>query len=1135
MLRHLSYRSILLVGGAVTSSGLIHAGEIDDAKAFLASRPEIKHLLARGVTPLGPGLYQVNLGLPGLGVFLVKQRGWNAVLLGKDTTRFRLTGLVPENVLGRPQVKVAFAVVATADGSLNPAVLPPSELRAALVSVPECPTRTGVNLFALLTPGDAGALGQLKKAGLLPGDVLLAGTVTRALTDQVLKDNGTAPPDAPAVPDLSMALTASAAGFTPAPFNQIRSPRLTFGNLALGITRTGPAFSLTGEQKNSTLLVDGRTYTIPSTRFTFSPDPAGGYAVAVEGRTFTRIDNAFGIKGVTVNSLGVKGTVTSAAPDPTRKSVKGFGLDLISNVSMGGRSFDGSFSANVDKGKLSDLSLNLAGDLDLGFTGLPNARDFVFKGFGVGVNPTSGVGYVYGSLAWQNLTGDAAAVMVAPGKPALFLHVRNLDLGQLLKSSKLGSLPKLDALVVLGAAKQAGTVEGFPDPVKAMISEAAGALPRNIQLANGLTLLTHMDAASLGADKLGITGNLVLGGAFDVTVPSASFYASLSKIPDIKGLPAGFGIDSPEFLFNLGMKDRVPVLEVGVGLNLMVPLNGDPRAPLLFRGQVLAATTGNFSFTGSMETDWKGPLGLKDVTIKAPVAVTVGVGADASVDFGFQGGTRIGNLEYNPMAFCVNIQAAAPVPVPKKLALNLKGSEFGVMTEVTLVHSLIKSAIEGPLKNGIPDAEARRALAQIGAGSDRILTIANGLPLPLLSFKNVEVYLATPGITCQLPAMNGMGAKLKGTAFFMNRELGNLDSYITLKDGFKLYADIKPFNFYDLVTLNQATLDVLVPMPGSPAFSVANPGHFYLKGDASVLLFKGKLQVALDKNQASFEIDTRLADLGNARFWARTIGTDLMHANDFQVGLRASGDAEKQLLKKLGQALKTTAAARRKATQAAQAANAEALKKTQAEFDALDRTVGRDFRAAEAKVAAAERDFRAAQKHLDDKEKECKKILGPLGGLCDFVKVAKEAVKTADRARQASINVLEGIRRGSGYANLIAKQAAIGTIKAEAAAFQGVMQGWGVLDRSVEKLAQGLADNVISLDKLALDGSVRKASGSLEVTAKVGASPIHEKYTVNLMDTKAVLDVVKLAEKVADEVEKQAKIAGSAVQKAFKA
>ena len=91
------------------------------------------------------------------------------------------------------------------------------------------------------------------------------------------------------------------------------------------------------------------------------------------------------------------------------------------------------------------------------------------------------------------------------------------------------------------------------------------------------------------------------------------------------------------------------------------------------------------------------------------------------------------------------------------------------------------------------------------------------------------------------------------------------------------------------------------------------------------------------------------------------------------------------------------------------------------------------------------------------------------------------------------------------------------------------------LRRDVVTAAQGLADNVISLDKLALDGSVRKASGSLEVTAKVGASPIHEKYTVNLMDTKAVLDVVKLAEKVADEVEKQAKIAGSAVQKAFKA
>ena len=211
-----------------------------------------------------------------------------------------------------------------------------------------------------------------------------------------------------------------------------------------------------------------------------------------------------------------------------------------------------------------------------------------------------------------------------------------------------------DALIVLSAASAPVLPNDFPFPVTEMIAKAMGAappVPGSLlggmkvldSLRAGVAILTHMDASAVKADRIGVTGPVVIFGAIDVTKPEFTFYGMLASVPTIPGfaLPQGFSVTSPRLLLSLKRLGPIPVFQIGVGMNMTVPITPSASDLLTFAGDVVLATNGSLSFTGQMITDWVRPLGLDSVTLKAPVGVSMGVKADASVDIGFEAGAQV--------------------------------------------------------------------------------------------------------------------------------------------------------------------------------------------------------------------------------------------------------------------------------------------------------------------------------------------------------------------------------------------------------------------------------------------------------------------------------------------------------------
>lgn len=1100
-------------GPSCRASCALHT-EFDEAQDFLGSLDEINHLVGKVIRQLTPGLYQVNTGVPKLELFLVKQSQWFAVIRLPNPSELNLRSFIPDSVLGKPAFTAAIIVIAKTPGALQPAQVPleSSGLRTTLVSamalVPASTIGAGVNLFAPFRPGDLGTFGQLKRAGVLPDNLLLVGTLTRGFTDQMFTTYGLSPRNAPPT-DITLQLKAVGNGFVPAPFPLIHSPRLTFGRFEMLIARDKATLTLSGQQTGSTVQVGSNTVTIPSTKMTFTEILQGGYDITFEGAGTSSITSLFGIPRVSLDSIGVIGTVTSrpAPPDSSVRAIKGFGLDLVAWVRVDNNRFGGSFSATMTDAKVTDVMLDLKANLGLGFlaSGLPAMSEFRFREMGVGVNPTSGAGYLLGTLDWDKHGSGTGALVIQNGAPTLFLHLVKPNLSSLMNgNAALRGLPTLeDALIIVGLAGDL-TTGNLPVPVTQMMALAAGGTQGRITLADGLTLVTHLDATAVpGSAALKVTGPVMLAGSVDFKQEQMRILAGLSSVT----LPAlkGFGLQSPQLFISLSNPNDVPTLGVGIEMGMTVPINGDPSHPLLFTGDLTAATDGTLSALASMDSDWIQPLALKGITVLKPAQVGLTVSATGSVSIGLEGGVRVTSAKYGTQTFdsnavCITFQPtlAPPYIDPDGFGIQLKASTLGVGTQVELWAALIESVTNGPLKLAKdPTLDALRAF--IGKASDVVVARANAFPISQFTLNKAVLTLQMPTALCKVAAFSkGMQARIGGNAVFGGNPIAELDSYFNLVDGLKLYANLDAFKFgpqsAPFLTVNKAIIDVLVPTPGSPSFSPTNPGHFIVRGTAAVLGRTDSVAVIFDNKQATLAFAADLADVGRGNFLATTVGADFAHLTDFKLAFQAQSNLEAAVLRKLGAALQVSSAAHKKVASDSQAVLHQARAKANSGFSALDNTVG-----------AAVRD---AEKGL----REC-------GAVCGPAQLAMQAAKAM-----------------SGYAEWAAKKATLETLDGADKVLAVVMRGWGVMDDVSATLLRGATSNLISLDTLAFDGHVNTTTGTLRVVVKVGGTVVADAISVNvgLEAEKAALKLAKLADKVAREVEVQAKHDGSAVSKAFR-
>lgn len=1158
--------------------------DLEAAKGYLRSQPALARFADKLPTKVAPGVYQLAADVPDVQFFVVKQGGTWAVALTVSPQKLALTELIPENVLGRVAVKTVFLVVASGSGALSAGATGGALQSSLKIFGKDAAYVAGANLFTQLEVGSGGTLGALQGAGLLPtAPMWLSGTTGGVLVDALLGGS------APDLKGMDFSLTLGVPSMVPAPFNVIASPKLTLGDATFSFTRTAGSFSLRGEQLNSKLLVGASTFVLPKTVLTFTAN-GGSYDVTVEGRSAENQPwrDAFGLQKVDLKSVSLGGTVSSTNTGDTTPPIKGFGLSLGARVAVNKRDYDGTFLITVENNTLKELAVSLNGELNLGF--IPGGRDFTFKQFGIAVSPASQQAALGGELQWKDFSGQAAVVLAQ--RPMIFLRLKNLDLTQIIGKSGavqgMPALPPLDVLLTAGAAGQAGDVSNLPTLAQTMIDEVSGTTGGKVKVGDGLTILTRIDADRIGADKYGQKGQVVLAGSIDPAAGAFRIAASMPAMPTIQGLPKGFGVEAPEVFLAVSSKGGPTVASFGLGLRLLLPLDGQVLA---LKGSLAASTSGTFSFTGALETDWVNPIGLEGLTILAPVVVTVGVSADASVDLGFQGGLSMAKQKYQPMALCLNLQAAAPAPFPKKIAFKFKGTEIGPQAQMDIMEALVKSVANGPLKNSLTNPDDQRALALVGPGVDKISDTVDGLNLPLLSLTNFDFALTTPGVTCDLPGIEGLGVRIKGTGRFMGTQLATTDSYINLTQGLKISGSVSELNFIEVVKISNAQLLVTAPMPGSAPppdqskiekikkqvaraegeltaikkklkktkdaddkadledakgeaeadledlkqdlarASLPDLGTFLIAGNAQVLRASGGIRVQIDRVGAEFDFTSELADLGAMQMHAQTEGQDLTKAKDFEIDLNAQTDAQDKILKKLGQALKASAAARKQLSDANKANTEKAIKDAQAEFDRLDAQTGRDFRRAQKDVRKAKAKVKKAQRAISKAKRKCKDDLGPAWRLCDVMDAAKETLKLAKGTLEASKKSLRAIEKSADYANLQTSKATLATLKGGSKLADAGLAGWGAIDNVGNMILAG--GDLVEIEEVELRGSLRDRSGTLSVVASVGDEEIERSFDVDLASNGA-LDLTGLAEEVANEVTEQASREDSKVWKALR-
>lgn len=164
---------------------------------------------------------------------------------------------------------------------------------------------------------------------------------------------------------------------------------------------------------------------------------------------------------------------------------------------------------------------------------------------------------------------------------------------------------------------------------------------------------------------------------------------------------------------------------------------------------------------------------------------------------------------------------------------------------------------------------------------------------------------------------------------------------------------------------------------------------------------------------------------------------------------------------------------------------------------------------------------------------KCKKDLGPIGFVCDTVDAAKETVKATKKSLDAAKDVLAGIEKSAKYAKLKTAEATLASLEAGNELVKAGLAGWAAIDNVTKLVANGVAKDLISIEEIELEGSLKKLKGSLRIKASVGDLELEQELSVSL-GAGGNLDIGAFADKAADEIMAQATKENSAVWKALR-
>jgi len=887
--------------------------ETDRARSSIEKLPGLGTLSIESVQAVADGAFRVDV--PSQGVLALGFQSsasvdgpWHAGILLSDPGRFSFQERYPllsQRFLGGATPAQLLLVSSSKSEKLATARFP-AQLRPALNGFADSSgavqLQEGVNVFATLAPTEQGLLGFLRHALDVTQPVRLNGQLDGDSVEYALRaaglPNSSFKPENDPPKATRLALTLSFPEFVPPPFGVVGDKQLVdlrYGSTDISIRAESETKGKTSSEKYAVAGVQRVKLWLLGKPLEFDASlevEVDDKKVAIKRTGSAKLDwrDAFGLQGVNLRTLSLGGSLEIA-----KKGELGpIGVELGATLDFPRHGeLKGAFAFGVEGQKLREVKLLLEGKKDQGlelgalpgFARIPGMDEIRIDKLAIGIDPQQRDVYVQGQATWtaKKITGQAAILVAKAGKPQpaciLFLQVDGLSLRKLLPE-----LPPNADVIQLDRALLAVSTEDFkdlkarslPGVFKEMMGKVTSDLDKDMPVFKGVTLFTRFAPESLPANlrqplaDIGISEPIVLAGSVGGLLdkePSLALYADLPTLPVFAKKPA---------FLDLAPKQRGPKaqsagakvfvvakraakgfeLELGLEASVGVRVADDD---LVFRGQafvLVSSISRGFRVSGQMQGEWKDPFGLTGITYR-DLIVGGGVDADSAIEVALGGQAKFGNLQYD-VGGVVSLIAASGGLVPKKVGLKFEGSEISQLTQLQIMAAFVKAAASGPLASAIAPGETQNLLRQM-AGKDLIGSMSAALPLPMLRYRDVGIYLVTPGASFPGLELNGLGVGIKGSLEFMNHDFGSVDNFLTVRDGLQVHGAPGKLDL-GVVSLADALLHLRLPMPGLPAANREQPG-FALKGKlgAGCSLLQGSLDVQVGQKLASFETATRLA------------------------------------------------------------------------------------------------------------------------------------------------------------------------------------------------------------------------------------------------------------------------------------
>ncbi|MCK5683894.1 RICIN domain-containing protein [bacterium] len=833
------------------------------------------------------------------------------------------------------------------------------------------PLPSGISFLGLLEAQKSGEISTLlKKLGISQNKMPLRGTFSSSILSKLSKKKKQA----------KAACSKAIATATDEMDLQAVLPKLTPPGLPTDIVFKESIFKIFSSKEKSGKIIKigifgGIDVTLTKKEFSFDgsiefeKDSEKGFNITITGDCKQTWEKPHGISWISLDEIKLDMSIGKDAQGKTD-----FKFDLDAKAQISKHEFDADFSVAIVSGKFKNFMIKIPTTVHLAdipiFKKIPGIKEFSFSNLEITPN------IVAATMIWGRHNITSKGVLYHTGKNLTILYrieeFKLSDLVSIVKKTPLKSMVVPNLIIGLSTkgipAKNLGQLPPeIQDLLKGMLDDKQ----YQYSVPNGISLMMSFDPAKIdpqlgkGLKHLGIHDPLVIAGAIEGIFGgppwSIDIFAYLPEIKIPSTVPKCF-----QFAKDAQGSFVLKIISDGDDFDFLLGIKGGMHMKVGKEKILLSTTMGvevsddgiEIDVLGQMQGKWKNAFGLYGLDLEnLLVEFDVGM-VDAAIGVSLAATMYIEGLKYKT-EIETKLEPEA-YGFPKELIFEYEAAELGLppyiaMGEVvlkTVAHdaSLILKVLKG--LSAKEKKEIKKVL-NIIAGSGSIAMKMATHTLPLFMLKDVKVWLATPGAICPyFPDISGMGVGVKGSLYFWGKDLADVDCAISMK-GLKIYGDVKIKQIGPL-KIDEAVIDIAASFTELP--------HMKIKCKMELLFFSEYIDIEISKDGFKFELDTEIKDLAELKFWAYTVGTNLLHIKEFDFGADFHSDFGAFLRNEVGKeadiAFKTADVALHNAQKKLEAAKAV--------VETLDTKIAAARVEAKREIANLEKPIIAAEKKVEN-------------------------------------------------------------------------------------------------------------------------------------------------------------------------